>query len=371
MANNLYSSSANYNSSSEKFLNNFYKPGYTINSLQNDAVIAYFEGITQNKESAKILASSIVYTSVAQGVDPLVVLDQLKNMQPEDRSKFLSMFLNFNRVGSSQLGVRGPKKYAAHIQRLISPPTSSYADGSSPDRAAKNARYIKDLTNEQRSGFYWIKGYKDHPMHIYCDMTGNEVGSSVGGWMKFDNALVHRYRTLAINESMRGFYYNTLLNGAYNTIGPVDGQLRGIVWDLGPFINFTGIRIQRIKFNCVDGQDGYYTYDAPTPNWGGGNPTDEMVVSFIENNYLLGNNFTTYGWSIGNGMAGPGNLVRLYKQAQVSEWPAQFAGLVTLSQTAFFQYDSTDLKTGRYIYYYESDSPTEFNNLIDYNIWLR
>jgi len=371
MANNLFTSSANYSPSSEQFLNNFYKPGYTISGARNDAVIAYFESITDNKESARVLASSVVYTSIAQGVDPLVILDQLKNMAIDDRNKFLSMFLNFNRVGSSQLGVRGPRKYSSLIQRLISPPPSSYADGSSPERAAKNARSIKELTNEQRSGFYWIRGYNDQPMHVYCDMTGSEAGSTVGGWMRFDNAFVHRYRTIAINESIRGFAYNTSLDGAYNTQNPADGQLRGIVWDLGSSVSLTGIRIKRVKFNCVGGQDGYYAYDAPQPNWGSNNPSDSMVVDFVNNDYSLGNNFSSYGWAVGNGFAGAGNLVRVYKQAPASEWPAQFAGLVTLSQLAFYQYDSTNLETGRYLYYYESDSPTEYNNLIDYTIWLR
>lgn len=371
MANNIYSSSANFSPSSEKFLNNFYKPGFTINSLQNDAVTSYFEGITNNKDSAKILASSVVYTSIAQGIDPLIVLDQLKNMIPEDRAKFMSMFLNFNRVGSSQLGIRSQKKYASYIERLINPPPSSYADGLTPERAARNALAIKELNNELPNGFYWVKGYNDNPMQVYCDMNGSEAGSPNGGWMRFDNALVHRYRTIAINESMRGFIYNTSLNGAYNSSSLIDGQLRGIVWDLGPFIKFSGVRIKRVKFNCVGGQDGYYTYDAPQPNWGTGLPTDEMVTSYIDNSYILGNNFHSYGWSVGNGRPGVGNLVRLYKKAPVAEWPAQFSGLVTLSEAAFYQYNSTDLATGRYIYYYESDSIGEFNNLIDYTIWLR
>lgn len=371
MANNLQTSTANYSPSTDQYLNNYYKPGFTVSGIQNDAVVAYFESINPNREAAKILASSIIYTSMAQGIDPLVVLDQIRNMSADDRNKFLSMFLNFNRVGSSQLGIRGPKKYVGYIERLITPPPSSFADGSSPERAAKNARSIKQLTNEQRSGFYWIKGFNDIPMQVYCDMNGSEAGSTEGGWMRFDNALVHRYRTTGIGESLRGFRYNTGLNGAYNTNNPANGQLRGIRWDLGPFVTVTGIRIKRVKFNCVGGQDGYNSYDGPQPNWGANGPTDQMVTDFIEANYDLGNNYSTYGWSIGNGYAGPGNLVRVYKQAPTSEWPPQFAGLVTLSQLSFYQYDSTDLVTGRYLYYYESDSATEYNNLIDYTIWLR
>lgn len=371
MANNISSSSANYSPGTDQYLNNFYKNSFTISSGQNDAVIAYFETINQDKESAKILASSVVYTSIAQGVDPLIILEQLRMMSDDDRNKFLSMFLNFNRIGSSQLGIRTQKKYISYIQRLITPPPSSFADGSSPERAAKNARSIKKLTGTTKNDFYWLLGYDNIPMHVYCDMTGSEAGSNQGGWMRMDNALIHRYRTTGIRESLRGFTYNNSLNGGYNTSNPADGQLRGIIWDLGVNLTFSGVRIKRVKFNCIGGQDGYLTYDGPQPDWGFGYPTDTMVTDLIAGNYNLGNNFSSYGWSIGNGYTGPSNLVRLYKKAPLSEWPPQFSGLVTLSEAAFYQYDSTDLDTGRYIYYYESDSASEFNNLIEYVIWLR
>lgn len=371
MANNLSQSSANYSPGTEQYLNNFYKPGFTVSASQNDIVTAFFESTTGNRESAAILSSSVIYTAIAQGVDPLVIIDQIKSMSEEDRQKFLSMFLNFNRVGSSQLGYRGPIKYRSHIQRLINPPPSAYADGSSPERAASNARAIKAINQTAPTGFYWIRGLDGMPMQIYCDMTGTEANSTVGGWMRFDNNFVHRYRGGALDEVGVGYIYDASIMGAYNVVNVRNGILRGIRWDLGGSIQFTGVRINRVKFNCVGGQDGYFTYDAPQPDWGGGNPSDQMVVNITEQEYNLGNNFHSYGWSVGNGQAGPGNLVRLYKKANISEWPPQFSGLVTLSATAFYQYDSTDLTAGRYIYYYESDGAAEYNNLIDYTIWLR
>lgn len=371
MANNLTQSSANFSPGTEQYLNNFYKPGYTVSGNQNDFVTAFFESTTGNKEAAAILSSSVIYTAVAQGVDPVVIVEQMRQMSTEDREKFVSMFLNFNRVGSSQLGYRGPIKYRANIQRLIAPPPSSFADGSSPERAASNARAIKTFNPAAATGYYWIRGLSGLPLQIYCDMTGSESGSSVGAWMRFDNNLVHRYRNGAINEDLVGYVYDLSAMGAYNAINPRNGIMRGIIWDLGASVQFTGVRIRRVKFNCVGGQDGYFTYDAPQPDWGAGNPTDQMVTNFTNQEYNLGNNFHSYGWSVGNGQPGSRNLVRLYKKADVSEWPPQFSGLVTLSDQAFYQYDSTDLSTGRYIYYYESDGAAEYNNLIDYTIWLR
>ena len=367
MANNLSSSTAN-NSAFDQYLNNFYKPTFTVSGNQDDAVIAFFEKITGEKESARILASSVVYTAMAQQVDPLVIIDQMRNMNQDERNQFTSTFLNFNRVGTSQLGVHLPNRYNRFIQRMIMPPITSFADGSSPERAANNARTIKLLTGTNRNDYYWIRGYNNVPMHIYCDMTGQEAGSTSGGWMRFNNDLVNQYKLSAIKIEAKD-YSGTPTSG-FNVTTARNGIMRGVRWDLGQYIKLTGIRITRVHFNCVGGQDGYFAADAPSPQWGDGKPTDSMVANFLTEDYSLGNNFSSYGWALGNGKES-GPLIRLYKQADPSEWPAQFSGLVTLSSSAFYQYDSTQIITGRYIYYYESDSASEYNNLIDYTIWLR
>jgi hypothetical protein len=366
MANNLVNSSAS--NTGTDYINNFYKPAYTVSAEQDSAVTAFFETITGNSDSARILASSVIYTAIAQGVDPMTIVDQMKNMDEENRNRFTTMFLNFNRVGTSQLGIHARSRYNKYVQRMIQTPTTALADGSTPERAANNARTIKKLTGTSRSDYYWIRGINNQPMQVYCDMSGSEAGSTQGGWMKFDRILVERYRAKSINDFYKDY---TPTNTATYTAQPRDGILRGIKWDLGPNIKFVGARITRVQSNCVGGQDGYYAADAPTPQWGGGNPTNTMVANFIDQDYNLGSNFTSYGWSIGNGGTNNNDLIRLYKQASPSEWPAQYVGTVTLSTSAFYQYDTTDLLNGRYIYYYESDGATEYNNLLDYVIWLR
>lgn len=368
MANNLTVSQGN-NSKYSDYLNNFYKPTYTITSNQDDAVIAFFEQVTENSESAKILASSVIYTAIAQGIDPLVIVDQMRNMNEDDRNQFTSTFLNFNRVGTSQLGVRLPNKYNKFVQRMIVPPPTSFADGSTPERAATNARTIKSLTGTNQNGYYWIRGRNNIPMQVYCDMNGSESGGNLGGWMRLDNDLVTQYDSTAINVTFKD-YTKTPTSG-FTVSNPRNGFLKGVRWDLGTNVRITGIRISRVYFNCVGGQDGYFAADAPTPEWGDGNPSNSMVVNFIDQDFNLGNNFSSYGWALGNGRETTTDLIRLYKKADSSVWPPQFSGLVTLESSAFFQYDETSVNSGRYIYYYESDSATEYNNLIDYVIWLR
>lgn len=371
MANNLVNSSA-ANTGSD-YINNFYKPAYTVSTEQDSAVTAFFENITGNYESARILASSVIYTAIAQGVDPMTIVDQMRNMDEENRNRFTTMFLNFNRIGTSQLGVHARSKYNKYIQRMIQVPSTALADGSSPERAANNARTIRGTTGTSRSDYYWIRGIDNRPMQVYCDMTGAEAGSTQGGWMRFDPMLVQRYKDTAIIDSYKDY---AVTGSAQYTAQPRDGILRGVRWDLGPNIKFTGIRITRVQFTSFGtvgqgGQDGFSAADAPTPQWGAGKPTNAQVVDFVNTDYDLGTNFTTYGWSIGNGGTNNADLIRLYKQASAVEWVPQYQGTITLSSSAFYQYDSTDVANGRYIYYYESDGPSEYNNLLDYVIWLR
>lgn len=357
--------------SASVFFNNYLQPGFTLSSQVNDYIIGHFEKITENRSSAEIMASAVIYTSLAQKIDPLSIIEKMQTMERDDVSAYISMFLNLNRVGSSYLGTHKSPNVNKYVKRGISPASGKYFDGTSPQRAAPNAVHIKNLTGTNVNGNYWIRGYNDVPMLVYCDMNGSEALSSLGGWIRFDHTLVSSYRNLAIVDKLKNYVY--ALNGAYNVNTPAESIIRGIRWDLGPNIKFSGIRVQQFKFDCIDGQDGYSGVDAPVPNWVGNRPTDNEVNSFFENNYVMGNgsNAACFGISAGNGNPGTLNLARLYQgRANALEWPNQFVGVVTLTAGSFFQYDNR-IENGRFIYFYESDGITEYNNIQQYRIWLR
>lgn len=104
----------------DQFFNNYFVAPNTISSNQNDAVVAYFQTVTNgNLQSAQILASTVIYTAMAQGIDPLNIIQQFQALPKGELNLYLAMFLNLNRVGTSLLGVNNQKKQNKYITRSI------------------------------------------------------------------------------------------------------------------------------------------------------------------------------------------------------------------------------------------------------------
>lgn len=87
------------------YFNNLSFTPLEISTNVSHAVQSFFESFTDNKRSAEILASAVIFTSVSQGVDPMQTLDEFLELSPGDLNEFLVTFLNFNRVGTSLLGI--------------------------------------------------------------------------------------------------------------------------------------------------------------------------------------------------------------------------------------------------------------------------
>jgi len=114
--------SNNKGTQSGKYFNNYFSKPTTVSSNQNDAVIAYFEKVTNgNKQSAAVLASTVIYTALAQGVDPMSIVQQFQALKAGELNLYLAMFLNLNRVGTSIVGANGQTVKNKYITRSILP----------------------------------------------------------------------------------------------------------------------------------------------------------------------------------------------------------------------------------------------------------
>lgn len=116
---NLNAVNLNTLTDTDKFFNNFFKAPIDISPMQNDAIVSYFEQITDNRESAVALASAVIYTSKQQQTDPMEILDQFKKVDRGQLNSYLCMFLNLNRIGTSLLGVNVNPVKNKYVERSI------------------------------------------------------------------------------------------------------------------------------------------------------------------------------------------------------------------------------------------------------------
>jgi hypothetical protein len=154
--------------STQQYFNNFYVQQSNVGPAENDAVVAYFQLITGDKETGKTLAGAVIYTCIQQNLNPVDVVEQLKKFSDKNRlsnptyssetnkdaqdtyvynpvtgtwttgvkqyanpgpsvpynslselDAYLTMLLNLNRVGTSLLGLSNSPRTGKYIQRTI------------------------------------------------------------------------------------------------------------------------------------------------------------------------------------------------------------------------------------------------------------
>lgn len=116
---NLTAVNLNTSGDTNKYFNNFFKQTIDVAPNQDDAIISYFEQVTDNRQSALALASAVVYTSKTQQMDPMLILDQFKKLDQGQLNAYLCMFLNLSRVGTSYLGINNAPLKNKYVERCI------------------------------------------------------------------------------------------------------------------------------------------------------------------------------------------------------------------------------------------------------------
>lgn len=102
-----------------QFFNNFFNFPVEVTSNMDAAIVAFFETITDNKESARALASAVIYTAIKQGLNPMSVLDEFKKLPQGDLNTYTALFLNSERVGTSFLGLKNRPVQNKYVTRAI------------------------------------------------------------------------------------------------------------------------------------------------------------------------------------------------------------------------------------------------------------
>ena len=108
------------NSTTQQYFNNIAINIGSVGNNVNDAIVGYFTDQTNgNTQAAQALASAVIYTSLAQGVDPMQTLQEFIKIPKGELNIFLATFLNLNRIGTSYLGTSNRPLVNKYVQRAI------------------------------------------------------------------------------------------------------------------------------------------------------------------------------------------------------------------------------------------------------------
>jgi len=102
-----------------KYFNNFYSIPFNVSADADNAITAFFEEYSDNKEAAKNLASAVLYTAMSQNLNPLTILSQFQTLPKGQLNQYLIAFLNANRAPTSVLGTRSEIKTNPYVARTI------------------------------------------------------------------------------------------------------------------------------------------------------------------------------------------------------------------------------------------------------------
>jgi len=103
------------------FFNNYFTQNFGTSADINDAVIGYFQELTNDAAAGVALAASVLYTAGEQGIAPMALIDQFRALTPGELNAYLTMFLNINRAGTSLLGISNSPQTNKYITRAVLP----------------------------------------------------------------------------------------------------------------------------------------------------------------------------------------------------------------------------------------------------------
>jgi hypothetical protein len=103
------------------FFNNFIEDSLDISfsSATNDLFVSHFEKYIEDKESARLLAGSVIYTCLLNGIELGEMYEKIRKMPLGESDAYLAMILNFNRVKTSAIGVINKPVTSEYVKRMI------------------------------------------------------------------------------------------------------------------------------------------------------------------------------------------------------------------------------------------------------------
>lgn len=230
-------------------------------------------------------------------------------------------------------------------------------DGSTSALAAPSAIALKQTSDTYflnlPNGIYWIN-FRGTPIQVYCDLTGAEAGSSIGGWIRYNNAFINTARgSISGFESINDHTYSAG-TGTYIG-GTTDNRLRAVRW-LVPNYGVRGIRITQMQTN-VRGADTVNDYTVLANLFSASNGTS----------IAPGAGFSSAQWHVLNST---GTTAQILTGATFRAATREPNGIKNLTSAQFTQFDNVGFDIDR-ILFTHSDGASETMDLNSYTIWIR
>ena len=104
---------------SGQYFSNIFNQTINVSLAVDQAVLAFFEKRSGDINAAKSMASALILSSLDKGLDPMEVLDRIRNVDTLDVDIYTAMVLNLSRVNTSVLGVINKPPVSEYITRSI------------------------------------------------------------------------------------------------------------------------------------------------------------------------------------------------------------------------------------------------------------
>ncbi len=101
------------------YFNNLGRDNAGVSVTLSENVINWFQSRTGSRDSAVLLANALVSTAESLNENPMTVINKLRSLQGDELAAMLSFYLNTNRIPTSLLGLKHPKKTVDYVQRTI------------------------------------------------------------------------------------------------------------------------------------------------------------------------------------------------------------------------------------------------------------
>lgn len=105
----------------QSFFQQYFDKPIAISQNDLNAIVAYFQKRTPNKQAANALSLAVISGSVMQDLKPMEVLDQFRKLPQQQLDTYLAYFLNLTRFPTSLIGLGNIPTTSAYVTRSILP----------------------------------------------------------------------------------------------------------------------------------------------------------------------------------------------------------------------------------------------------------